>query len=139
MRLPARAAAVGALRLPPPVSAPRPLDGSWAAVRWAYARPDGRDAVDLIADRRGTITLSIAAETFVLSVDVPPDGPRGATGRLRIAGEDWLDLVPADEVPQRVGYRRAAGTLVLRSESAAWDFSGAGEEPAEFTAVLVRL
>lgn len=141
------------MRLPPPImtdppalAAPLvvrgtddPLLGSWAAVRWEYVSADGDRRADPIADLGGAITLSMTAEEYVLSCALR-DGPaRSAAGVLRLLADDWIEFSPRSGSPERVTYRRAAQTLVLRSDDSAWDFTGTGEEPAAFTAVLVRL
>ena len=116
-----------------------PLRGSWAAVRWEYVGADGGRRADLIADHGGAITLSMTADACVLSCTLR-DGPaRNVSGALSLAGDEWIDFSPRTGSPERVSYRRAASTLVLRCESSAWDFTGVGDEPAAFTAVLVRL
>ena len=141
------------MRLPPPIAieypaqvslpatgtSDSPLLGSWAAVRWEYVRGDGSRRADLIADQGGAITLSMRAAEYVLSCALGDGAARSAAGALRLVGGEWIDFSPRTGNLERVSYRRAAGTLVLRSESSAWDFTGAGEEPAAFTAVLVRL
>lgn len=140
MHLPDSNTASPSVEMPAPgVTGPSTLGGSWAAVRWEYARRDGTQRTDIVSDLGGTVTLSVASDAYVLSADVPPAGPRAAGGRILIAGEEWLDFAPQGGPPERVGFRRAPGTLVLRSDHAAWDFTGSGEEPADFTAVLVRL
>lgn len=141
------------MRLPPPIvtdlparAAPAvvhatddPLLGSWAAVRWEYVSADGDRRADPIADQGGAITLSMTAEEYVLSCALR-DGPaRSEAGVLRLLADEWIEFSPRSGSPERVTYRRVAQTLVLRSDTAAWDFTGAGEEPAAFTAVLVRL
>lgn len=141
------------MRLPPPAqtdhtahlplasraAADGPLLGSWAAVRWEYVGASGGRRADPIADRGGAITLSMTAEEYVLSCTLS-DGPaRIISGALSLIGDEWIEFLPRTGSPERVSYRRAASTLVLRSESSAWDFTGAGEELAAFTAVLVRL
>jgi hypothetical protein len=115
-----------------------PLVGSWAAVRWEYVGADGSRRADL-ADQGGAITLSMTAEDYVLSYALR-DGPaRSAAGGLRVVADEWIEFSPRSGSPERVSYRRSAQTLVLRSDASAWDFTGTGEEPAAFTAVLVRL
>lgn len=116
-----------------------PLVGSWAAVRWEYESVDQSCRVDVVADLRGTVTLSLAVATYVLTCDLPPVGVASASGTLRITGGDWIEFMPTVGDPERLFFRRAAGTLVLRSERSSWDFTGGGRVPAAFTAVLVRL
>ncbi len=116
-----------------------PMHGSWAAVRWEYAPRSGGAAVDLIAGLGAAVTLSMSDAEYVLSFALRGGRTRTAAGALRVSGDEWIDFSPRGGVPERVEFRRAAGTLVLRSESSAWDFAGTGEEPAAFTAVLVRL
>lgn len=116
-----------------------PLLGSWAAVRWEYERRDGSSRVDVIADLGGAVTLSMSEADYVLSCALRAEPTRSAAGAFAVVADEWIDLMPRAGPPERVGFRRAAGTLVLRSESSAWDFTGAGEEPASFTAVLVLL
>lgn len=116
-----------------------PLLGSWAAVRWEYERLDRSHRVDVIADLHGTVTLSLSQASYVLACDLPPAGVASLGGTLRVRGDEWLDLTPTVGDPERLLFRRAAGTLVLQSERSSWDFTGGGPEPAAFTAVLVRL
>jgi hypothetical protein len=116
-----------------------PLLGGWAAVRWEYTRADGSRRVDVIADLGGAVTLSLSDADYVLSCALRAEPTRSAAGALRVVGDEWIDFSPRTGNPERVEFRRAAGTLVLRSDASAWDFTGAGEEPASFTAVLVRL
>jgi len=116
-----------------------PLTGSWAAVRWEYARPDGSVRVDVIADRGDAVTLSISAGDYVLSHAPREEGARSAAGALRAREGSCLEFAPRVGEAERVEFRLVDGTLVLRSESSAWDFSGAGAERASFTAVLVPL
>lgn len=128
--------------LAPPAAAAAtdgPLLGSWAAVRWEYVGASGGRRADVIADQGGAITLSMTAEEYALSCTLSNGPARSVSGALSLVGDEWIEFLPRTGSPERVSYRRAASTIVLRDESSAWDFTGAGEEPAAFTAVLVRL
>ena len=116
-----------------------PLVGSWAAVRWGYVSVSGQRSIDVVGDLGGTVTLSLAAGTYVLSWDDRNGGPRSAEGTYAVTDDEWLAFRPTEGENERVGFRRAAGTVVLRSETSAFAFDGQQEEPAVFTAVLVRL
>ncbi len=108
-------------------------------MRWEYGRHDGSRRVDIVGDLGGTVTISIGDGTYVLSHQLAGGETRSASGTLAETGQEWIDFHPAEGAPERVGFRRAAGTLALRSEHSSWDFTGGGEESAEFTAVLVRI
>ena len=115
------------------------LLGSWAAVRWEYTCRDGARRVDVVVDLGGTVTLSITADSYVLSWVHGSDGAQSTGGTISVIGDDHIDFRPRSGDPERVDFRRATGTLVLRSDSSSWDFDGRGEEAAAFSAVMVRL
>jgi hypothetical protein len=116
------------------------LLGSWSATRWQYASRDHHGlVVDVVAGLRGTVTLSVSAGAFVVSWDAPGHGSGSVGGTVAtVDGDLILRLYGADE-PAVMRYRVSDLTLALSSDGSAWDFQGHGEEPAEFTAVLVRL
>jgi hypothetical protein len=116
-----------------------PLCGSWAAVSWEYERREDGRRIDVVGDLGGSVTLSLTDERFVLSWHDGRNGPRSRGGSLGVATDAWLDFAAPDGTAERIGFRRADDTLVLRGEHSAWDFDGNGATPAEFTAVMVRL
>jgi len=114
------------------------LLGSWSATRWQYASRAGR-TVDVVCDLGGTVTLSLSAESYVLTWSVPEQGSRSIGGALALV-DDRLDLrAQGGEQVESVIYRLAAETLALSSDASQWDFDGNGDEAAAFVAVLVRL
>lgn len=116
------------------------LLGSWSATRWQYtssSRPDR--VVDLVCDLGGSVTLSLSAETWVLTWDVGGRGGQSIGGALTMQGDRLLLLAHDLSEAERIQYRLAEKTLALSSEGSAWMFDESGEEPAEFVAVLVRL
>lgn len=116
-----------------------PLRGSWAAVSWEYERRGDGRRIDIVGDLGGSVTLSITDGSFVIAWDDGRNGPRSGGGNLAVTSDEWIELTTPDGTTERIGFRRAEGTLVLRSEQSAWDFDGGGATPAGFTAVMVRL
>lgn len=106
---------------------------------WEYERREDGRRTDIVGDLGGSVTLSLTDERYVLSWDDGRGGPRSRGGSLIVTPDESIDFATPDGTTERIGFTRADGTLVLRSEHSAWDFDGSGEGPAEFTAVLVRL
>jgi hypothetical protein len=96
--------------------------------------------VDVVCDLGGSVTLSLSAGTWVLTVDIAGRA-RQSVGGTWNAATDRLELHAATlPRPVVMGYRLGAGELVLHMEGSEWDFDGDGtEEPAGFVAVFVRL
>lgn len=117
------------------------LEGSWAAVRWHYASlgEPGR-TVDVVSDLSGSVTLSVSGSRYVITWDAPPGGRSSADGRISRAADGALAFEPTDGPgAEQIAWRFTDATLAMSSDRSAWDFDGRGEEPAAFTAVLVRL
>jgi hypothetical protein len=120
------------------------LLGSWSATRWQYrSRAHPESVVDVVCSLGGSVTLSLSAESYVLTwssgAGLPHDN-RSVGGALVVEG-DRLSLRPPDALePDAVTYRLSGETLALSSDASEWDFDGEGKvEAAEFVAVLVRL
>jgi hypothetical protein len=114
------------------------LLGSWSATRWQYTSRTLR-AVDVVCELGGTVTLSLSAESYVLTWSVAQQASRSVGGALRVVG-DRLELrAQGRDEAEAVTFRRGGETLALSSEASAWDFDGNGDEAAAFVAVLVRL
>ncbi len=106
---------------------------------WEYERREDGRRTDIVGDLGGSVTLSLTDDRYVLSWDDGRSGARSSGGSVAMTEAEWIEFAASDGTIERIGIRRAEGTLVLRSEHSAWDFNGSGEGPAEFTAVLVRL
>jgi hypothetical protein len=116
------------------------VHGSWAATRWQYASRQQADrVVDVVTGLGGSVTLSLADGTWVLTWAVPGGGSGTDGGSLVIEGAHLRLRRAGAEGPESVLFHLAAETLALSSEQSAWGFDGDGEEPADFVAVLVRL
>ena len=116
-----------------------PLLGSWAATRWEYASITSRRVVDLVCDLGGSVTLSVSPGTYILTWDIARQGRRSVGGTVEVRASA-LHLHPHDGVDEEVVlFQLADDTLTLSAAQSAWAFDGNGEEPAAFTAVLVRL
>lgn len=126
-------------RFAAPGTVAEPPLGSWSATRWQYARREG-PAVDVVADLGGTVTLSFSAGTWILSWDLPGRGSETVGGTWRRDGERLELLRGGADRPELLVLRADAELLTLQCATSAWTFGdGAGEEPAEFVAILVRL
>lgn len=106
---------------------------------WEYERREDGHRTDIVGDLGGSVTLSLTDDRYVLSWDDGRGGPRSREGSLAPSPDEWIDFAAPDGTSERIGFTRADGTLVLRSDHSAWDFDGNGERPAAFTAVMVRL
>jgi hypothetical protein len=116
------------------------VHGSWAATRWQYtsrARPEL--VVDVVAGLGGSVTLSLTDGTWVMTWAVPGRGGGTVGGSLLIDGARLELLRSAATSLETVLFHLAPETLALSSDASAWAFDEAGEEPADFVAVLVRL
>lgn len=115
------------------------LLGSWSATRWQYSSNLRADrAVDLVCDLRGSVTLSLGPEGFVLTW-VLEGGERQAIGGGYAVQGGEIEF-SARGAPERAEYHLGSVELSLSSDASAWDFDGDGEEePARFVAVFVRL
>ena len=117
------------------------LLGSWSATRWhhtAIARPD--QAVDLVCDLGGTVTLSLSADTYVLAWDIPGRESRSVGGPWALRA-GLLDFDSPDfRFRESVAYHLNGGLLTITSENSAWEFAdGDGPEPTHFVGVFVKL
>lgn len=116
------------------------LLGSWSATRWQYAsRARGDARVDVVCDLGGTVTLSVSAQSYVLTWSVPGQASRSVGGALEMVDDRLALRAQGTEETESVTYRLAGETLALSSDASQWAFDGSGEEPAAFVAVLVRL
>lgn len=126
-------------RFATPGTVAEPPLGSWSATRWQYARREGL-AVDVVADLGGTVTLSFSAGTWILSWDLPGRGSETVGGTWRRDGERLELWRGGAEQSELLLLRGDLDMLTLQCAASAWTFGdGAGEEPAEFVAILVRL
>jgi hypothetical protein len=117
------------------------LLGSWSATRWQYTSRERPDAVvDLVCGLGGSVTLSLSAETYVLTWSSAGQDGRSIGGVLAIEGDRIALRAQDASETEAVTYRLAGETLALSSDASRWDFDGDGaEEAADFVAVLVRL
>ena len=116
------------------------LLGAWLATRWQYtSRDDAARSLDVVCDLGASVTLSLSEGTYVLTHDVPGRGSRSLGGTIEMGAEALVMRARDAASPETVRFRLADHTLSLSSETSFWDFDGAGEQPARFVAVLVRL
>jgi hypothetical protein len=118
-----------------------PLLGSWSATRWQYTKRDEpARSVDVVCDLGGAVTLSLSAETYVLTWTLAGEGSRSEGGTSEVLDEHLRLTAEGAGHSDTVRFRVAADTLSLSAEPSAWDFDGDGrDEAADFVAVLVRL
>jgi hypothetical protein len=116
------------------------LLGAWLATRWQYtSHEEPLRSLDVVTDLGGSVTLSLSKGTYVLTYDAAGRGPRSIGGVVEVRPDALLMQAGGAGGPETIRFRLADQTLSLSSEASSWDFDGAGEQPADFVAVLVRL
>jgi hypothetical protein len=115
------------------------IQGTWSATRWHYVgAADDQLARDVVCDLGATITLSLGANSYVLTFDEA--GKRSIDGGVFVVAGETLELRSHNsDTIRSLRWRLVEETLTLRSEGTYYDFDDEHhDEPASFVAVLVR-
>lgn len=123
------------------MTAPLLLKGTWSATRWRHTsvQPPER-SLDVIADLRGSVMLTLGHGAYVLTCDMARRGLVNVGGLFTVRG-DVLELRTAEDgESERMRWVVRDDDLMLSSDASRCDFDGEGaEEHATFLACFRRL
>ncbi len=123
------------------------LQGTWraspadAGTHFTFAEHGGTRSIDFVNSFGATVTLTVGATTFSLTVAVPILGSDTRSGTYRSTDDSLVIVDAATNDTLAFGYTIANTTLTIvhTAGGGAWDFGDPpGDEPADVSGVFTR-